>query len=138
MIFDEITTFYIASIMTAWIISCIIKMILYSYSVKKIDFLSGFKNGGMPSSHTALISSTTLAIFLTEGLSPILFLAIVVSTLIIRDAVTVRREVGIIGDEINKMLDKKIKVVHGHTMPQVIIGGIIGITSTLIFYVTIL
>lgn len=138
MIFDSITNFYLYSVFTAWIISCIVKAIIDSNKSGKFSFFTGFRNGGMPSSHAALMGSITFALFLDQRLSPVFFLAVVLSALILRDAVTVRHEVGLIGERINNMLRKnneaELKVVYGHTVKQVGIGLVIGIASASMFY----
>jgi acid phosphatase family membrane protein YuiD len=138
MIFDDITNYYFWSVFIAWLISCIIKITINSIRHKKINISAGFENGGMPSSHAALMGSITFALLLEQGLTPIFFLALVISTLILRDAVTVRREVGLIGEAVNKILkknkEKELKVIYGHTPMQVLIGLIIGIMSSVIFY----
>ena len=140
MIFDDVTNYYFWSVFTAWIISCGIKTIIFSIKNKKICILAGFENGGMPSSHAALMGSITFALLLEQGLSPVFFLAFVISTLILRDAVTVRREVGLLGETVNKILKEKKQetqqVIYGHTLPQVIIGLLIGIISSAIIYLT--
>ena len=142
MMFDNITNYYLLSVFSAWIISCIIKILINYNKHKKLNLSKGFENGGMPSSHAALIGSITFALLLHEGLSPIFFLSFVIATLILRDAVTVRQEVGLIGIEFNKMLEKngekKLKVIKGHTLKQVIIGLLIGIITTTIFYTQLL
>ena len=142
MIFDNVTNFYFWSVLVAWLISCFIKSLIDYYKTKKFNFLSGFRNGGMPSSHSALMGSITFALFLHQGLSPVFFLSFVLSALILRDAVTVRQEVGFLGVEVNKMLKKnkepELKVVYGHTLKQVCVGIIIGVVSSAFFYFVIL
>lgn len=138
MIFDAITNYYFWSVFIAWIFSCILKIIIFYAKYQKLNILEGFKNGGMPSSHAALMGSITFALLLHQGLSPIFFLSFVISTLILRDAVTVRREVGLLGEAVNKILEKnkqtKLKVIYGHTLKQVSAGLLIGIISSGIFY----
>lgn len=138
MIFDDVTNYYFWSVFAAWALSCLVKMILHSINEKKICISSGFRNGGMPSSHSALMGSITIGLLLQQGLTSIFFLSLVISTLILRDAVTVRREVGLIGEAVNKMLKKEnmkeLEVIYGHTLKQVIAGLIIGISSSIFFY----
>ncbi|MFP4567745.1 MAG: divergent PAP2 family protein [Candidatus Woesearchaeota archaeon] len=138
MIFDDITNYYFWSIFTAWAISCILKTIIYSVKTKKLDLMAGFKNGGMPSSHSAIMGAVTFSIFFEQGLTPILFLSIAISALVIRDAVTVRQEVGLIGEALNNLLKEKnikeLDVIYGHTLKQVIAGLIISLISTGFFY----
>lgn len=137
MIFDDVTNYYFWSVFVAWIVSVLIKILVDCFKYKKLCVFSGFRNGGMPSSHAALMSSITFALLLHKGLVPIFFLAFVITVLTIRDAVTVRREVGILGEKINSMMKKneeKIRVIYGHTLIQVVVGLLIGILSATIFY----
>lgn len=138
MVLDILAQYFALTIFTAWLISVLIKLIIVSYKQKKFLIMAGFENGGMPSSHATLMSSITFAILLTQGFTPLFFLAIVLSALILRDAVTVRREVGLIGETLNKILIKQnketLKVVYGHTLKQVCVGILIGLLFSIIFY----
>jgi uncharacterized protein len=138
MIFDSVTNFYFWSVFVAWIVSCIIKIFIDFYNSKKFSVLSGFRNGGMPSAHSALMGSITFAIFLHLGLSPLFFLSFVLTTLILRDAVTVRQEVGFLGVAVNKILkqnkQKEMEVIYGHTLLQVFAGLVIGVVSSVVFF----
>jgi hypothetical protein len=101
--------------------------------------------GGMPSSHSALVTSVTLAIGLQEGFaSPLFALSVAISMIVIYDAAGVRRQAGIHAERINEMMksffegtgipEKELKEVLGHTPFEVITGVILGILISLILY----
>ncbi|MEX2430282.1 MAG: divergent PAP2 family protein, partial [Patescibacteria group bacterium] len=59
-------------------------------------------SGGMPSAHTAIIVSATTAIALAEGIgSPLFALAVVVSAIVMHDAVRVRWPLGEATERLN-------------------------------------
>jgi len=97
-----------------------------------------FRTGGMPSSHSALVTSLCVTIGFRNGLNSDIFIfSFCFFMVVIRDAFGVRRSSGIqakkinqIGKELNekKLLNdyKPIKEVHGHTPMEVIFGCILG------------
>lgn len=118
-------------------------------SSNKLNF--GLKNltaySGMPSGHAALTISLTTIIGLKEGLnSPLFAVCLVVTILIIRDALGIRRYLGLHGKILNKLVKDldddellDLKYPHllekiGHTPAQVLVGGIIGAAVSLLGY----
>lgn len=97
-----------------------------------------WRTGGMPSSHSALVTSACTTIGFRNGFSSELFIfAVIFAMVVIRDAVGVRRSSGIqakklneLGEELKekKIIDnyEKTKEVNGHTPMQVIFGCILG------------
>jgi uncharacterized protein len=94
--------------------------------------------GGMPSSHSALVTGTTVAIGLTEGFnSPLFALALVLSAIVVYDATGVRRQAGDQARVLNLMIEelltghplaeKELKEVLGHTPREVVAGTALGI-----------
>ena len=81
--------------LSAWFIAQIIKVPI-EYLVKhRWNWALWFSTGGMPSSHSALITSTMLATGLYDGFdSPIFALAFAVSMVIVYDAAGGRRQAG--------------------------------------------
>ena len=100
------------------------------------------RSGGMPSGHTA--SFVGLSVYLGWKLgfcSSIFALAICTTAIVIYDAVNVRFAVGKQGELLNLMVNdsskdyKKLKVIKGHTVPQVIVGAIMGVLiGTIVSY----
>ncbi|MFT4283141.1 MAG: divergent PAP2 family protein [Candidatus Woesearchaeota archaeon] len=130
---EQIGLYYAATFVLAYLISSMLKILFATLKNKKFNLKYGFHNGGMPSMHTASITSITFAIGIVEGLSATFFLAVVISTIVMSDAVKVRKSIGEQGEALNTLLKKnKINVVYGHTINQVFVGAIIG------FFVAIL
>ena len=132
--------YYIIAILSAWLLSVLLKSIVFAFKEKSFSLRNGFSNGGMPSSHSAVVSSVTAAVFMMQGFSDLFFVALVFSLIVISDAFGFRRNVGVQGDTINNILKglKKdpVKVVHGHTFFQVLAGIILGVLAAVITYYT--
>ena len=101
--------------------------------------------GGMPSSHTSFIVCLLIMILLTEGLaSPLLAVVFVMTTLVIRDAIGLRREIGKQGKIINQILKKNnlsgtLADEHiGHSYWEIIAGAFVGIAIALLAYLLFL
>jgi acid phosphatase family membrane protein YuiD len=93
-----------------------------------------FRSGGMPSGHTASFTGLTVFLMCKFGIfSAISVLALCMTIIVVYDAVNVRYAVGEQGKVLNVMImdrnykKKKVKVVEGHTVPQAIVGAILGI-----------
>ncbi len=134
----------IAAILS-WIIGQFLKAPLDYVLNKRWSWGIILSPGGMPSSHSALITSVTLAIGLQEGFgSPLFALAIAISMIVIYDAAGVRRQAGIHAERINKMMksffegtgipEKELKEVLGHTPFEVITGVILGIIISFVIF----
>lgn len=106
-----------------------------------------WRTGGMPSSHSALVSSLCTTIAFRNGLNSDIFVFSLCFFLVtIRDAFGVRHSSGIqakkineIGAELenNKVISeyKKIKEVNGHTPMEVLCGCFLGFFIGLAFSV---
>lgn len=101
-------------------------------------------SGGMPSAHTAVLSSATMVIGLADGLNSGVFaLAVVVLAIVMHDAIRVRRSSGEQGLAISQMIKEqkssiKIpRIYKGHTPLEVIFGLILGIiVGSIVFLAT--
>lgn len=133
-----VTGDFFISVFLAWISSVLLKWSINKVTGKGANISSAFANGGMPSSHSAFISSLSAGIYFVEGLSPVFYLSLAVALIVMSDAVRVRKNLGIQGDSLNKLLirlkQNPIEVVHGHSVIQVIFGAFWGIlVSALVF-----
>lgn len=94
-----------------------------------------FVTGGMPSSHSALVISLAVSVFLTEGISNVFIISCVLAAITLRDALGVRRTAGEEGHLINRIISLtklKVKPLHyslGHTPTEVAAGVVIGVIS---------
>ena len=93
------------------------------------------RSGGMPSGHTASFIGATTYFGMQYGfMSSIFALAACTTIIVIYDAVNVRYAVGEQGKLLNiivssqKVDKRKVKVVEGHTIPQVCVGAVLGVT----------
>ena len=97
--------------------------------------------GGMPSSHTAVVVALVVSLYLTEGLSNLFIICVVLAAIVIRDALGVRRTAGEEGKLLNKLLrhihynTKPIHYSLGHTPLEVVVGVVIGVLSGLVVLV---
>ena len=140
---SEFAAFFDNSILFWSLISCLLaqffKIIFNFFSTGKIRYGIIFETGGMPSSHSALITGVTSGIGFELGFDSSIFaLAIAISLIVMYDASGVRKSAGIQAKEINKLsrkLDPKsyvdLKETLGHTKLEVIIGSLLGPLITL-------
>jgi len=124
-----IQNYFIYTILTAWLVAIIVKIFFTSLTLKKFSL----KYGGMPSLHTTTISVVTIGILIVQGFSELFFLALMISILISIDAVMVRKNIELQGKALNKLLKKPVNILQGHTISEVLIGLIIGISSALVY-----
>ncbi len=145
MLQDFISNKVVITAFIAWLSAQILKTITHAIVYKKIDFKRLLGDGGMPSCHSAVVSSTALSIGLIDGFNTSLFaLAAVVAIVVMHDASGVRLETGkqakIIKDmsqfieSLNniKFDDESLKEFVGHTHLQVFMGAILGVVVALI------
>lgn len=101
-----------------------------------IDFKTGVgyftRSGGMPSGHAASFTAATVLLGCMYGFDSGLFtLAVCVWAIVAYDAMHVRYAVGIQGKALNELLKKagkaELPITEGHTLPQVVVGTILGI-----------
>jgi len=138
----------VASLLS-WCIAQILKTILNILSTKKFDPERLVGAGGMPSSHSALVCSATIALSREVGLnSPEFAIMFIFALVVMYDAMGVRRAAGMHAKEINKInknLDennvvididnenksKELKEFLGHTPFEVLGGALLGILIAL-------
>lgn len=93
------------------------------------------ETGGMPSSHSALVTGTTACIGWTLGFDhPLFALAAMVAFIVMYDASGIRRAAGFTAERVNALpdelwpetFDKPLKQSLGHSRLQVLVGSLIG------------
>ena len=130
---------YLITPLVTWLVAGILKFSINSVKANKLAFgLIGY--GGLPSNHTAIVTSMPALIFFREGInSPAFGVSITVAFIVMLDATSLRRQVGYHAYSINKMLidDKTHKLLRermGHTSFEIFSGVIVGIlVSYMIF-----
>ena len=93
------------------------------------------ETGGMPSSHSALVTGTSACIGWTLGFDhPLFALAAMVAFVVMYDASGIRRNAGFIAERVNALPDelwtdppaKPLKESLGHSRLQVLVGSLMG------------
>jgi acid phosphatase family membrane protein YuiD len=119
----------------AWAVAQVIKIPLDYLRTRRWNWALLLTTGGMPSSHSALMTATTLAIGLYNGFdSPIFALGVVITMIVTYDAAGVRQQAGIHAQRINVIMaellkghpvnERDLREVLGHT-PLEVVGGIL-------------
>lgn len=143
IIFELLNNRILISGLIAWGLAQLLKIPSEFLSTKRLNWGAMFTAGGMPSSHAALLTSTTIAIGLFYGFdTPVFALAVAISMVVIYDAAGVRRQAGIHAEKINLLFQELfsghpisqelLKEVIGHTPRQVIAGIFLGAGIALI------
>ena len=113
-------------------------------TTKKFNFKRIIGAGGMPSSHSAVVTSLATMVGKSEGLnSPMFGIATIFAFVVMYDATGVRRAAGKQAKILNKIVNtpgltkeqvsEKLVETLGHTPVQVFVGAAIGIISGLMF-----
>ena len=122
----------------SWFIAQLIKVVIGRMREKRYNLRWMIKTGGMPSAHSATVSSLATATGLYYGFNSLPFLIVLIFTIITMfDAAGVRRNVGRQAILLNKILDEfqekgqvaeqKVKELLGHTPVEVFAGAFLGI-----------
>ncbi len=123
---------------STWFFIQLFKVIWDLIVTHKFDFKRILGAGGMPSSHSAVVTSLATMIGKTQGLtSPIFALSVIFACVVMYDAAGVRRAAGKQAKLLNKLIEtpgltnlqvqEKLVEVLGHTPIQVFAGALIGI-----------
>lgn len=119
------------------------KVIYDLVKTKKFNFKRILGAGGMPSSHTAVVTTLATMIGKNEGFdTPIFAMAVIFSLVVMYDAAGVRRAAGKQARLLNKIIEtpgltgvqvqEKLLEALGHTPLQVFVGATIGIAVGLL------
>ena len=123
----------------AWIVAVIIKGIYFKY-IGKFSVSSTLGSGGMPSVHSALVTSLTTAVGIKYGaLHDLFIVCLVFSTIIIYDAINVRFEAGLHARALNDLKREEDKESEntfnesiGHLPEEAFVGSVVGILTAVI------
>jgi len=131
------------------ILAQFIKVPIYLISAKSWDVRRGFSTGGMPSSHSAAVTSMTTAIGIAQGTaSPLFAIAAVVSAITMYDAAGIRRHAGMHASFLNRQARSlpsmaepeagrmELKELLGHRPIEVFVGAVLGILISYLLSLT--
>lgn len=129
----------------AWFVAQALKIPIYWYVEKKLDWGRFFGSGGMPSSHSAFVVSLAIMTGWLAGFDrPEFAVAVVLACIVMYDASGVRRETGLQAEVLNDIIEKvfvngepitdvELKELVGHTKLEVAGGFIVGVLVALAF-----
>lgn len=127
----------------AWAVAQIGKTFYELIRQRKLNLHSLVSSGGMPSSHSALVTGLATAAGRITGIDSAAFaITVVLAAIVMYDAAGVRRAVSIQARILNTMIDeafqghpiaeKRLRELIGHTPVQVFVGGLLGIGIALL------
>lgn len=132
---------------SSWFYAQIIKTILFWIINKKWDWHRMFGDGGMPSGHSATVTSVALLVGMVRGAGSVEFaISFILAAIVCHDATGVRRETekqAFIITELVKAFEElaeeklpqvRLKKFVGHTPVQVTAGILLGIINAVIMY----
>jgi uncharacterized protein len=127
----------------AWLVAQVSKTVFELIQQRKLILSRLVSSGGMPSSHTALVTGLATATGRVMGVGSATFaIAVVLAGIVMYDAAGVRRAVSIQARILNQMIDeafqgqpfaeKRLRELIGHTPIQVFVGALLGIAIGLL------
>ena len=127
---------YLITPFLAWLICGITKFVINSIKTKRLAFdLIGY--GGMPSNHSAIVSSMVSLIAFRDGIDSAAFgVALTLGFIVILDASSLRKQVGRQAQAINQLESyqgNKLRERVGHSKLEIFIGILLGFCVSSIF-----
>lgn len=122
---------YLITPFLAWLVAGCLKFLINSIKAKQLAFeLIGY--GGLPSNHSAIVSSMAALIAFKEGVdTPAFGVALALAFIVLLDANSLRRAVGKHAVEINKLAKdipeyQQLRERMGHTKVEILAGVLVG------------
>lgn len=121
-------TIYLIIPFFTWLVTGGLKFVINCIQEKRLAFdLIGY--GGMPSNHSAIVSSITSLVALREGLnSPAFGVALAFTFIVLLDANSLRSQVGKQAQAINTLIKRSdvdtpiLRERMGHSKPEILAG----------------
>lgn len=121
----------------AWLVAGVAKFIINSINAKQLAFgLIGY--GGLPSNHSAIVTSMAALIAFKEGIEhPAFGVAVTLAFIVILDASSLRQQIGKHAATINQLTagnaeHQVLRERMGHTQLEIAAGIVIGIVVAMI------
>lgn len=144
---DLITNPFLLTSLSSWFIAQVLKVIIHAIVCKTWELERLFGDGGMPSGHSATVSSLAVFTGLSYGTASFQFAVCFIFAIIVcHDAMGVRRETDKQSQLLTELAEAitiltakelpevKLKKFVGHTPLQVIAGILIGIGNACMMY----
>lgn len=115
-----------------------LKIVVDLRRTRRLNLLKFFDNGGMPSSHTSLVTTLTTGVGRYAGVDSSIFaVALIFSMYFVFEAAGLRQEVGNQARVLNELVDdlrqthhidrSRLKELVGHTWGEVLAGFLLGL-----------
>jgi acid phosphatase family membrane protein YuiD len=128
----------------AWLVAQTLKVLIFLLMERRLDLWRLVSMGGMPSSHSALVSALATSIGVEDGVRSTTFaLAVIFAAVVMYDAAGIRQAVSAQARILNRLLDEyfkhqrldevRLRELLGHTRIEVLIGAFLGIGAGLIW-----
>ncbi len=125
----------------AWGLAQALKIPLMYLTTRRWDWSLLLRAGGMPSSHSALVTAATQGIGLYVGFdSPLFAVAFAFAMVVIYDATGIRRQAGMQAHKINVLVNEllsghplsqeDLREVLGHTPLEALAGVLLGLLAS--------
>lgn len=147
---DLVTNQILITAVSSWAIAQILKVFINLIVNKEWSLERLFGDGGMPSGHSATVSSLAIATAFECGTGSVEFaIAAILAIVVCHDAMGVRLETGkqaVLLNEIvelfssmteEKLTEVKLKEFVGHTPMQVIIGVLLGVGNAFFMHLLV-
>jgi len=131
--------------MAGWFIAQVLKVPVNFLREHTWNWALFFAAGGMPSSHSALVTSTAMGAGLHYGFdSPIFAVAVALAMVVVYDATGVRRQAGIQAQTINILVEEllqghpiseqHLREALGHTPLEAMGGVLLGLLTATVLW----
>lgn len=139
MFYEVITNEALVIPISAWAIAQLTKTSMALLQGKGLDFRYLVSSGGMPSAHSAVVTSLATTVGMTQGFGSAVFgITVILAMIVMYDAAGVRQSVSQQSVVLNRIvrelrlkhsitsLEADMRELIGHTPFQVIVGAVFG------------
>jgi hypothetical protein len=134
---------YLLPPILAWAIAQAAKVLLVSVRQRRLNLRVLAETGGMPSSHSAIVSGLATAVGRVNGVGSAAFaVALIFAFVVMYDAAGVRRAAGRQAAVLNRVVEDlvhmrgiqedRLRELLGHTPFEVVVGAVLGVVVGLL------
>jgi acid phosphatase family membrane protein YuiD len=131
--------------LASWILAQALKIPIDLIQNRHWNWALFFAAGGMPSSHSALVTSTAMAVGLHSGFdNPLFGVATAMAMVVVYDATGIRRQAGMQAQKINILVEEllqghpisqeHLREVLGHTPLEALGGVLLGLVLAVVLW----
>lgn len=121
-----------------WLLASSLKLPIHYFRTHRWNWSLLLREGGMPSSHSTVVSAVAYAVGITAGFdNPSFAVAVALAMVVVYDATGIRRQAGRHAEIINAMIkdlvdghplqQEKLRTVLGHSPGEALAGVMLGL-----------